>query len=125
MLSSLSLYLFSQYILDSYYLYPHCTNEKIEAQKKLLKATQLERAEIQVVLFSKPLSCSLADPLARFSELTVITGHVSVHIAASLVFPKPWDIVASQIAYWACRPGPSPAPPDWELDPCLSLLGLP
>lgn len=111
--------------MDSDYLYPHCTNEKTEAQKKLLKATQLERTEIQVILCSKPLSCALAELLAWFSEFTVITGHVSIHTHVSLVFPKPWAILASQIAYWACRPGPSPAPPSWELDPCLSLLGLP
>lgn len=64
--------------------------------------TQLGRARIQILLCSKPLSYVLADPLAWFSDLSVIACHVSIYI---LVLPQCFlnlgDILALQNYHWA------------------------
>ena len=87
--------------------------------------TQLGRARIQILFCSKPLSYVLANPLAWFSDLSVIACHVSIYTGASSVFSKPWGHSSSSELSLGLCPGPSPALPNRALDLRFSRLGPP
>ena len=101
------------FIMNSYHLYPHFTNEKTETQKKSLKITQLGRAGIQILFCSKPISSALTDPL-------VLRAHYKCrpHFYVHWCFPCVFSTVGHS-SYSDCSLGFESWPISWS-----SQLGM-